>query len=108
MAKDPYCCERFRNFVNAADPDSIRIVPVLLDDGCSFFALQFNAVPSNMIKSLPRNLEGMRIVLQARQAIQFCPWCGVTLDRHYSKRINELPYMPEEAFFSQCPSVQDR
>lgn len=101
MAKSLYCCDRFKNFVNAADIDSIRIVPVLLNDGCSFFAMQFNAVPSNSIASSPRNLKDMRIVLQARQAIKFCPWCGVDLGRHYSEKINELPYVAEEAFFSQ-------
>ena len=82
-----WCCIGFESAYHSAGERSIA---ALIDQdytGQPEFLLQaraFDGIPEPAIKP-PKP---MSLVIQAQ--VQFCPWCGVSLQRWYGKHVVEL------------------
>jgi len=87
-----YCCEIFRNHLNLGSARGLNIVFVQSKKrliGNAFF-LQFRAVSEEQ-DSIRFDSGDVVLLREFKQAIQFCPWCGVKLATYYRPQFGELP-----------------
>ncbi len=89
------CCGLFRDLLSVDGKAGMSIAPINSPKFGHFFRLQFSVAATSDLPQL-KVLSEHRAVLEVRQYIQFCPFCGVKLAKFYRNTFLDLPHLTLE------------
>ena len=90
-----WCCDGFRNFYNQRHDRGLLVFatpPVIGTSNEPSFHIASRATERNNFDSVGKALKGMSVhlALNCSTGMRYCPWCGATLKKFYSKSWPEL------------------
>ena len=89
-----WCCNPFQNAYLHGDERGIATLKGQRE-GMRTFALQIRAVDKEHEAELLRHKHPFPVSVVQQFLINFCPWCGINLPRHYGAQIDVLPNLRE-------------